>query len=156
MQADTLLEEVFRLSLPQKAGLKKLGLVTVQNLLYHRPSRYEEALAVKNIAELEVGEKVTVFGKVLSNKIKQAWRKKIPIAEVKLADQTGEIKAVWFHQAYMAKLVPEGGFARISGTVTDRKGEIYLANPIMERVAGLQQGMFTETPAGEMEGVYPE
>lgn len=118
-----------RLSPIQEKGLAKLGIKTVRDLLYHFPARYSEALTEKAVRELVVGEQVTIYGRVVKNTLKKAWRKKIPIAEMIVEDHTGRIKAVWYHQAYMAKKAFEGSFVKLSGKVTDRKGDIYIANP---------------------------
>ena len=57
----------------------------------------------KNIASLAEGDKTTVFGEVLSASLGKTWRKKMAISEITVGDNTGIIKAVWFHQPYMAK-----------------------------------------------------
>ncbi|MEK7066427.1 MAG: OB-fold nucleic acid binding domain-containing protein, partial [Patescibacteria group bacterium] len=136
MKPDDLIESQFRLSPPHKAGLAKLGLKTLRDLLFYLPKRYGDAAEVKHISELIVGELAMVSGRVLSNKINKTFKTKIPMAETVIEDETGKIKAVWFHQAYMAKKVSEGGLAKVSGIVTKRSsssaggGEsIYLANP---------------------------
>ena len=163
MQLDSLLVDEFRLSPPQKKALVKLGLLTIKDLLYHFPSRYHDQSPEKKIGELVKGEKVTVYGTVLSAETKKAFVRKIPMAEVTLEDETGKIKAIWFHQAYMAKKVPKGHRARITGTVGERKGVLYLANPELEPVSSVDsESLFSQDTDIEVDAepqrlaVYPE
>ncbi|MBI5139852.1 MAG: ATP-dependent DNA helicase RecG [Candidatus Vogelbacteria bacterium] len=138
MELDDLIEQHFRLTPPHKTGLHKLGLRTLKDLLFYLPKRYGDAAEVKHIAELEVGELAMVSGRVLSNKISKTYKTKIPMAETMVEDETGKIKAVWFHQAYMAKKVPKGGLAKVSGIVTKRGDSIYLANPEISPVQEIE------------------
>ncbi|MEK7071097.1 MAG: hypothetical protein AAB966_04780, partial [Patescibacteria group bacterium] len=69
VKPDDLIESQFRLSPPHKAGLAKLGLKTLRDLLFYLPKRYGDAAEVKHISELIVGELAMVSGRVLSNKI---------------------------------------------------------------------------------------
>ncbi len=131
---DSLIEKNFRLNDNQKAGLKKLGLKTLRDLLFYLPSRYGDAAEMKQISELKAGELAVISGKVIKNEIKKTYSQKIPVAEVTIEDDTGKIRSIWFHQAYMAKKVPEGGLAKITGIVAERKGILYIANGEIEEV----------------------
>lgn len=129
---DLIIEHFPRLNSYQVKGLEKLRLETVQDLLYYFPARYGKQLPEKKIGELVAGEEVIIYGLVKSAKTSRAWKRKMAIGEVALEDQTGRIKAVWFHQPYLAKKVTVGKYARLAGKVTERKDELYLANPEIE------------------------
>lgn len=135
MELSTPLEKAFKLNPLQKIGLKKLKLETISDLLFYFPSRYEEPGQIKNIRDISEGEETVIFGKVISAKTLKSFRTKIPMAEAIIDDGTSKIKAVWFHQAYMAKKIPVGQFGEFRGKITKRparaggKDEIYLANP---------------------------
>ena len=80
------------------------------------------------------------------------------MAEAVLEDGSGTIKIIWFRQAYMAKLTPEGSLVKVSGKVTERSGKLSLVNPSIERVEALPQTLFATT-TGDAPGfqpVYPE
>ena len=62
MKSDTPVENVFRLTAVQRAGLRKLRIKTVRDLLYHFPSRYESAGDVKRIADVAEGETAILYG----------------------------------------------------------------------------------------------
>jgi len=158
MNLNTPLEDVFRLTEKQVASLAKLKLKTAQDLLFCFPNRYENQGIKKNINELVVGENAVIFGKLDKPKTTKAWRRKIPIAEAIIVDETGKVKAVWFHQAYLAKKFPAGSFVRLAGKVTERKNEIYLANPDISLVEKYPtDGLFKDEGENSLWlPVYPE
>ncbi len=134
---NTPLEKIFRIDAPEKKGLKKLGINTAKDLLFHFPSRYDDIAEIKNIANLKEGDDAIVYGKILSIKTGKAYKKNIPLTEATIEDQTGTIKAVWFHQAYIAKMLPTGSFAKLKGKVTKSGSSVYLANPEFEKTKEL-------------------
>ncbi|MFA6274819.1 MAG: ATP-dependent DNA helicase RecG [Candidatus Paceibacterota bacterium] len=138
MIINTPLSKIFRLNSLQQKALERLNLKTAYDLLYYFPNRYEMPGKRKNIAELKAGEDVIIFGKVLSAKTSKAWHKKISLGEAIIEDETGKIKAIWFHQPYLAKKVAVGQFAEFRGKATARKKtsatteakqKLYLTNP---------------------------
>src|SRR3989344_5552447 len=166
MRETVLLDTLFRLTPPQKAGLKKLKIKTVHDLLYYFPSRYISSSTVLG-TELTTGQKVTVVGRVVSQKAKRTWKTRVPMAEMTIEDANGKkIKATWFHQAYMAKKVLPGTTVSLTGTVTERGGSLYLANPILNEEAKIEMGgLFEQGLAlgnsqgqtfGELTPIYPE
>ncbi|MBI2100510.1 MAG: ATP-dependent DNA helicase RecG [Candidatus Vogelbacteria bacterium] len=149
--------EHFRLKPAQIQGLNKLGLKTLRDLLYHFPSRYEPPASEKMIQELRAGGTAAICGQVIKTKISLAFRKKIPLAEATIEDATGRIKAVWFHQAYLAKKIHEGQWLKLSGKVSARKGQLYFANPAFQAAAETSIFQNTAGPATpSLTPIYPE
>ncbi len=132
----------------QAEGLEKLEIVTLADLLRHFPNRYEIPSALRMINELKAGELATVYGQVRQTKITLAFRKKIPMAEVVIEDATGRVKAIWFHQAYLAKKIHEGDWVKLSGKVTSK---LYFANPSFEMATDSAGGpsLFHNEPDSE-------
>ena len=129
MELKSLIEKQFRLMPPQKKALRKIGLKTVEDLLFYFPNRYGDTTELKNIKDLEAGNQPIIYAKVKSIKTSKAFVKKIPMTEAVLEDATGTIKAVWFRQPYIAKMLKVGASAKFQGTVSERKGRLYIANP---------------------------
>ncbi len=150
-------EKFFRLQEIQKLALKKLGIKTISDLLYHFPVRYGDTSEKRSIGSLAVGDKAVIFGKISKLKTSKGFRTKIPMSEAWIEDESGKIKAVWFHQPYIAKMLHEEAFIRADGKVSERKGEIYLSNPKIETVGKLPLGvgdsLFGEN--GEVHSLYP-
>lgn len=143
MQLLSPIEEHFRLNAFQKKALAKLRIKTIEDLLYHFPTRYGDTSEVRNIGSLIRGENAVVFGKISGLKTSKGFRTKIPMADGTIEDETGKIKAVWFNQPYLAKMTAEDSFVRIEGKVSERRktGELYFSNPKIESVAKLPTGV---------------
>lgn len=136
MELSSSLEETFRLQLKQKKALERLGLFTVYDLLLFLPSRYTHAGDTTTISHLTKGEQAIVYGTLSGLKTKKAFRKKTPMAEATLTDETGKIKIIWFNQAFIAKTFEEGALVRIAGKVSEGKYGLYFSNPEVEKSAG--------------------
>lgn len=75
------IHETARLNEFQKKALHHLGVITIEDLLYHFPSRYGDISETKNIASLEKGEEAVVFGKITKLKTSKGFRTKIAMAD---------------------------------------------------------------------------
>ncbi|MBI5077841.1 MAG: ATP-dependent DNA helicase RecG [Candidatus Yonathbacteria bacterium] len=129
----TLLADIFRLTEIQKKGLSKLGIMTASDLIHYFPTRYTSTAEIKHIANLIKGEEATIYGRVVSAKTAKGFKSKIPMTEAFIEDSTGRIKAVWFHQAYIAKWLSPDAMAKLSGRIEERSGTLYIANPELVR-----------------------
>ena len=88
--------------------LEKIGIVTVKDLLYHFPFRYED-LSVKDVAELEDGQKATVMGRVTTPAVIDYFRgKKGSRLTFTLAVQHEVLRVVFFYQPYLKDKVKVG------------------------------------------------
>lgn len=112
--------------------LKKLGIVTVRELLWHFPSRYEDFSRVVKIAELENGQTATVQGIVQDVSVRRSYRRNMYIIEALIADETGEIKAVWFNQPFIARALRIGSAVNFAGKVTLGDDDLQLSSPTYE------------------------
>ncbi|MDO8579412.1 MAG: ATP-dependent DNA helicase RecG [bacterium] len=163
------LEDCLRILRPQKQALEKLGILTVEDLLYHFPVRYGDTAESRDISSLTKGDDAVIYGKISRLKISRGFRTKIPMADGLITDDTGYIKAVWFNQPYLAKMIPEGALVRAEGKVSERKknAELYLSNPKIEQIehlpTALGESLFGSIGAGGEQNrvhtlypVYPE
>jgi ATP-dependent DNA helicase RecG len=132
----------------RERALKKLGIETAEDLLYHFPRYYGDTAEVTSIADLVPGQKAVIFGEISGLKMKRAWKKKIPMAEAMVKDGTGSAKIVWFHQAYLAKMLTEGSYVRVEGKFSG-KG---FSNPKIEPAPDL----FTQSKTHSLYPIYPE
>ncbi|MEK7227570.1 MAG: ATP-dependent DNA helicase RecG [Patescibacteria group bacterium] len=155
MQLSDRLVDTFRILPHQEKALKRLGLETVEDLLYHFPTRYGNTADTTSIASLEKGQQAVIFGKISGLKTVKAFHKKIPLAEGWVEDETGKIKIIWFHQAYLAKMLEEGARVRVEGKVSERKGQLYFSNPRVESAPTLFNS-FSPRAGRQVYPVYPE
>jgi ATP-dependent DNA helicase RecG len=120
---------------PRRAGpLASAGLVTVEDLLYHLPFRYEDRRAFASIAELSGGGgERTVEATVTSSRLIRTRRRGFTIFEVLLADDSGSIRGVWYNQPYLVRVLVEGRRVVLFGRAgRDRSGRPVLENPDYE------------------------
>ncbi len=134
MDLDSPVEKIFRIEEKQKRALKNLGIKTTKDLLFYFPSRYENFSERKNIADLQEGEKTTVYGKIIELKSERAKFKKLCYTQAVVSDFTGNIKAVWFRQPYIANILKIGDKVALTGKISKGKNGIYLANPSYEKI----------------------
>lgn len=170
MKLNSPISTEFRLAETQKKALNKMGISTVEDLLYYFPFRYGNTSAIKNIESLIKADEAVIFGRISGLKTSKAWVKKIPMSEGTVTDETGKIKLVWFNQPYIAKMVRENQLVRVEGKVSERKrakprselgsttgGEPYMSNPKIEVVSTLPTGVGESLfgKEGEEHALYP-
>ena len=102
-----------------KRRLAKLGLGTVGDAVAYRPHRYEPAAPERRITELFGEDEAVIAGEVRSTRLQRARRLKLVKARV--ADETGEITAVWFNQAWLADRLVPGMRVRLRGSLRGRE-----------------------------------
>src|SRR3989344_5757557 len=115
-------------------ALKRLGIRTLRDLLFHFPLRYDDFSNEKNIAGIFPGETVTVRGVIEKISVHLTFRKRMALTEAVVRDETGKIKVVWFNQPFLAKNLKEGFLVRLAGKVAKGPGGVYIQNPSYERV----------------------
>lgn len=126
------LAEKFRLTSLQSAGLKKMKIDTVEDILHYFPVRYSSIREQHLISELNAGEDATIFGTIRNLKSKKSFKSKVPMGEAVVEDQSGKIKVVWFHQVFLVKTIKEGSAVRLSGKISSGKNGLSLLNPEIE------------------------
>jgi ATP-dependent DNA helicase RecG len=98
-----------------KKKLAKLGLVTVQDVLEHRPRRYETAADVVTIASLGRGDdEVVIVGEVI-NVSKRPLRGRRTMVTARVNDGTASTSAAWFNQPWLADQLTPGTHVRLRG-----------------------------------------
>ncbi len=142
MDAHTSITDLFRLTAQQKAALKKLGIATVRDLLWHFPTRYDEGGSETSVSALSLGMDATIIGTLEKLETKKSWKRRVPVSEGYVRDQTGRVKCMWFNQPYIAKMWQDGTRVKATGKVTGSEGKLYLANPQLERAANIEDGLF--------------
>jgi ATP-dependent DNA helicase RecG len=129
------------------------GLVTVRDLLWFFPMRYEDRRHPARIKELgrSVDTPVLLRGRVVSAVARVSPRKRMRLFEAVLDDGTGSVKLIWFNQAYLADQIKQGdrlavyGAPRISGY-----GPLAIESPDWEKFEG------DEEEEGAIVPIYPK
>src|SRR5450631_250283 len=83
------------------ADLERVGLRTVEDLLYRFPIRYEDRSRLQTIASLRPGQMVSVTGRVSSCGLRSTRRPGFKIFEALVTDPSGSIRATWLNQPFL-------------------------------------------------------
>lgn len=156
MNLNSLLVNELRLKDYQKKALKKLGLETIKDILWHFPFRYEELAEYKTIVDIVEGDKATFRGQITKINFEKTWRKKMNITRATLNDGTGTINLTWFHQPFIANILKEGDAISASGKVQKNKNGLYIANPVYTTYDVVLKHGDVVSRVGKLLAVYPE
>lgn len=113
------------------ARLKRLDILTVRDLLYHFPHRYDDYSTLKPISHLEYGEEVTIVGTVWETRTRKTRGGREVVTSV-VADASGTIEAVWFNQPYLTRQLRAGRRIVLSGKIDEYLGRLTLQSPVWE------------------------
>ncbi len=112
----------------------KLGMVTLGDMLYYYPRRYDDYSQLKPIKELFYGEQVTVIGTIDSVHTRPIRGGKASIVEVIISDGTGGLRLSYFNQPWLANRFKQGNAISVSGKVDQYLGRLVMNSPDWESV----------------------
>ncbi|HEX8830442.1 MAG TPA: OB-fold nucleic acid binding domain-containing protein, partial [Longimicrobium sp.] len=102
---------------PKRADLlKKMGLLSARDLLFHVPHRYEDASTITKIGALEPGMEATIIGRIVSKGVLPT-RRGLRIFQAVVRDGSGLIECSWPGQPFLDRLLKKGDLLLLSGTV---------------------------------------
>lgn len=124
MKSDTKIQYLKGVGPKMAAKLNKLGIETVQDLIFYYPRTYRDFTHISKIADMEIrktreeGREITIRGRVLGIKNKKTSRRRFTVTEAIIEDGTGSIKVVWFNQPFLLKMLPVGREVILNGKIT--------------------------------------
>lgn len=146
------IEEIPRVGPAFQKKLKRMGINTVRDLLFHFPHRYEDFSKLTKISEVKLNETVCIRGKILEIENIRTWKKRMFLTKAIIQDETAAIKVTWFNQPYLTKTLKKGDFITLVGKTSLGKEGIYLASPAYEKLSSEIESIHT----GRIVPVYPE
>ncbi|ABY93027.1 MAG: ATP-dependent DNA helicase RecG [Thermoanaerobacter sp.] len=118
---------------PKRAKLlKKLGINTVEDLLFYFPKDYENRSDILKIEDLKVGEKQTFRGYIAGSP-REIKTSKVIITKVPVKDGTGVVELVWYNQPYIKNNFKIGEEYIINGKLQFKYGQLIVENPVLEK-----------------------
>jgi ATP-dependent DNA helicase RecG len=121
---------------PRKAAdLKRAGLVTVEDLLYRLPFRYEDRSHMQAIASLRPGQRTAVLGEIKSAHLATTRRRGFRIFHAVLGDSSGAIRCTWMNQAFLADILKPHLQVVVFGDVKLDSSGLHFLNPEYEVVS---------------------
>jgi ATP-dependent DNA helicase RecG len=99
----------------QEAKLHRLGIRTVQDLLLYFPREHHDYSKLERIGLIPLEQVVTIMGMIWEvENVRSANGRVRTLARI--SDETGQIRAVWFNQPYLAKQLTRGSYIVLTGT----------------------------------------
>ena len=129
---------------PRKAAdLKRAGLVTVEDLLYRLPFRYEDRSRMQPISSLRPGTKAAVLGEIKTANVSITRRRGFRIFHAVIADASGSIRCTWMNQAFLADILKPHLQVVVFGDVKLDSTGLHFMNPEYELVSEDLSGIKT-------------
>jgi ATP-dependent DNA helicase RecG len=111
------------------AGLAKLGLETVRDLLWHFPRRYIDLGDLTPLTELRIGEQVTFVGRVVRTSLFTSKRTNTQIYKVTVDDGAAQHEITFFNPRKLVHALHEGTRAVFSAEVGEFNRKPQLTHP---------------------------
>ncbi len=111
------------------AGLAKLGLETVRDLLWHFPRRYIDLGDLTPLTELRIGEQVTFVGRVVRTSLFTSKRTNTQIYKVTVDDGAAQHEITFFNPRKLVHTLHEGTRAVFSAEVGEFNRKPQLTHP---------------------------
>ncbi|HSE57075.1 MAG TPA: ATP-dependent DNA helicase RecG [Nitrospiraceae bacterium] len=103
---------------PKRAALlARLGIATVEDLLWSLPWRYEDRSRLTRINRLTPGTRGIICGTVRGTHLKKIPQRRLSILEVTVEDATGRLLALFFNQPYLEEQLAVGAPVLLLGRV---------------------------------------
>jgi ATP-dependent DNA helicase RecG len=162
MDLSSLVGEIPRVGPAYQKKLKKLGIKTVRDLLYHFPHRYEDFSGIIPISQVQPDRIVCVQGKITGIKNVRIFKRRMVITEAQVTDDSGTLRTTWFNQPYLINTFKKDDFVFLAGKMTVKKGRKYLSSPSWEKIPPefvevMENGeKYDSLHVGRIVPVYPE
>ncbi len=132
--------------------LERLDVATVRDLLCLFPRRHDDYSNVVSVAEVAPGQECTLAATVWESRVvTQGAKGRRKDTEALLGDETGNIRAIWFGQQYIARTLKPGSRVAISGKAEVFRGQPVFNSPAAYPAESEAAGIHT----GRMVPVYP-
>jgi len=119
------------------AGLARLGITTIGDLIRHLPTRYEQQWAEGAIDDLPTEAVGSTRGMIVATRVVpgRGYRgRRGPKArfEATLEDHSGQLTAKWFNAVYLHNKLHPGMTLRVQGKITAYRDQPQMVNPQWE------------------------
>ncbi|WP_350453932.1 ATP-dependent DNA helicase RecG [Slackia heliotrinireducens] len=131
LELDAPVTSVSGVSSGRAAGLSRLGIRTVRDLLQHFPHRYVDMSRISTIEGAGIGDSVTIVGTIHEVRLKRP-RPRLSLTEVTIVDGTGTLIATFFRQPWIAKTLKTGTRVSVAGTLEFNYGYKRMTAPFLD------------------------
>lgn len=139
----TPVEDLYLVGPARAKILKKLGIKTLEDLLFYFPRNHQDLSNLTEISKLKPGEFSNIKAEVLELKTFRTKIRRLSLTQALVEDNTGSIVCVWFNQPFLSKVIKAHETYLLSGKVTFVKnsakggsasgGKLQIQNPVYEQ-----------------------
>ncbi|OPY68852.1 MAG: ATP-dependent DNA helicase RecG [Syntrophorhabdaceae bacterium PtaU1.Bin034] len=135
-------------------ALRKRGIVSVEDVLYFIPVRYEDKRVIRSISEVVEGEENVVVARVVEAKSSCSRFTRKRFYQSRIDDGTGTLTIKWFrfNKRWAGSICRKGNLLLASGPVTRFGAELQMVHP---RITVIDEDKGTEGLA-VIVPIYPE
>ncbi|MBM3458184.1 MAG: hypothetical protein FJX77_06600, partial [Armatimonadetes bacterium] len=133
--------------------LDKLGIATVEDLLFHFPHRYEDRRNFVPFSRVEHGAVVVASGRVLGATLERSAKRGLSLVKVAVQDQSGMAELVFFNQHWLKNVFDKIRGLEISlyGTGQRNSGRLVFQSPEWEELTRDEHSLH----AGRIVPIHP-
>jgi ATP-dependent DNA helicase RecG len=120
-----------------KRSGRRLGFLTVRELLFHLPRRYDDLREMRKLGDLRYVEEGTVVSarvRVVDVRVEPSFRRRIQRTIAQLEDDTGTLDATWFGRRFIERRLFPGADVIVSGRLKHFGRKLTLDNPDFQAV----------------------
>lgn len=149
MKPDTPIQFIKGIGEARAKAFARLGINTVQDLLFHFPRSLEDRSEVKAISDLMDGETVCVCGQLASEVKTYRARGRKSVTQARISDGSSIMRLSWFNAPYIASTLKCGGEFTFYGKAVFKGNYFEMINPVTEPKTDLGK------KTGKILPVYP-
>ncbi|MBC7811549.1 MAG: ATP-dependent DNA helicase RecG [Burkholderiales bacterium] len=113
--------------------LAKMGLETVNDMVFHLPRRYDDYTSLSYISHLEPNKAVTVIGTVRHAEVRASRNRRKDFVVV-LDDGSAMMNITFFGQFYLERMIRIGNQIVVSGETEIFRNRLQMSNPEWEQL----------------------
>jgi len=111
--------------------LEKLGIETIQDLLFYLPRKLEDRSVIKKIGDARQNEYVTVKARIRAIDLIKP-RKNLEILKLAVQDNTGVLFVTFFNQPWLKSQFAQGERISLYGQIEKNYGGVNMNSPVWE------------------------
>lgn len=133
MKLETSVDQLYMVGPTYAKRLAKLGILTVEDLLFHFPHRYNDYSLVSDISRVQPGEIVTIRAQIknIKNEFTKNGKR---IQRAIVDDKTKEMEIIWFNQMFLTRAIKVGETYNFSGKADWFGHKIVMVAPEYEKI----------------------
>ena len=136
--------------------LQRLGIETVEDVLWTIPWRYEDRSVMTPIGNLVPGMVASVCGIVGKCEAKRTRNRRLSVLEVGIEDQSGRLHVVFFNQPYLEDVLMVGTRVMVSGRVISGRRDWMVPHMDVAQYEVVGEGVESALHVGRIVPVYHE